>query len=76
MMSGSVKVLGTGLLIGLGLTLALVRLMTSIVFGVSPTDPTILAGTAAALAALALVAAYVPTRVAGRVDSAVLLRSH
>jgi hypothetical protein len=54
-------------------TLGAVRLMRSILFNVSPTDPMILVGMAGVLATLTLLGAYLPTRATGRVDPAALL---
>jgi len=62
--------------IGLGLAgaLALTRLMSSLLFGVSPTDATTFAEVPALLAAVALAACYLPARRASRVDPTVALR--
>ena len=50
------------------------RLMTSLLFGVKPFDPLTYAGVAAALAAAAAMASYIPARRAMRVDPIVALR--
>jgi putative ABC transport system permease protein len=74
-------VVGQGLkltLIGIGLGLlgayAVTRLMQSLLFGVSATDPATFVALAALLAAVALLASYVPARRATRVDPMVSLR--
>jgi predicted permease len=74
-------VLGQGLLLtvvgmGIGLlaALALARLATSLLYGVSAADPMTLLVVPPVLAAVALVACYVPARRAMRVDPIVALR--
>jgi putative ABC transport system permease protein len=62
--------------IGMGLAgaLALTRLMSSLLFGVSPTDAATFAAVPAVLGAVALLACYLPARRAARVDPTVALR--
>jgi len=64
-----------GVLIGLGVAFALTRLMTSLLFGVSPADTLTYALVAALLLLLALAACYLPARRATKVDPLVALRS-
>lgn len=64
-----------GLLVGLVGALALTRLMTSLLFGVQPTDPLTIAAVAAFLAAIALVASWIPARRAAGTDPAIALRA-
>jgi putative ABC transport system permease protein len=63
-----------GVAVGLAGTLALSRVLTGLLFDVAPTDPAILASVSLALAAVALLACYLPARRAMRVDPMVALR--
>lgn len=63
-----------GLLIGLTGALGLTRFLSSILYGVRPGDPPTLVAVALILAAVALLASYVPARRATRVDPMVALR--
>ena len=74
-------VLGQGMMLALiGVALGLVgafgltRLMTTMLFGVEPTDPMTFAAIAILLTAVALIACYVPGRRATRVDPVISLR--
>ena len=63
-----------GVLIGVLTSLWLTRLMSDLLFGVSPTDPITFAVVAFLLTAVALAACYIPARRAARVDPTIALR--
>jgi putative ABC transport system permease protein len=63
-----------GIALGLVLSLALTRLMMSLLFEVSVTDPLTFGGIAFLLTAVSLLACYVPARRATRIDPMTALR--
>ncbi len=66
---------GLGVAAGLGLALGLTRLLTGLLYGVSPVDPLTFLAVAAGLTAVALAATWLPARRAARVDPTTALRS-
>jgi len=67
-------VVGIGLAIGIAGALVLTRVMASLLYDVSPTDPVTFVGVTVALGAVALLASYLPARRAAGVDPIVALR--
>ena len=64
-----------GIGIGVSVALASTRLMSGLLYGVSPTDPLTLAAAPVTLLAVALLASYLPARRATRVDPTTALRA-
>jgi putative ABC transport system permease protein len=64
----------SGLVLGFGLAIVLRRVLASLLFGVSPTDPLTMVGVAAVLSLVAAAACYLPARRAAAVAPAVALR--
>jgi putative ABC transport system permease protein len=64
-----------GVALGIGAALALTRLMSGVLFGVSPHDPLAFIGATTLLAAVALLACWVPAHRATRLDPIEVLRA-
>ncbi|HUR58070.1 MAG TPA: ABC transporter permease [Opitutaceae bacterium] len=65
---------GLGIVLGLIGAFLLSRYMTSLLFGVQPTDPIVYAAVSAVLIAVALLASYLPARRAAKIDPLAALR--
>jgi putative ABC transport system permease protein len=63
-----------GVVIGVLGALGVNRVMTTLLFGIEPTDPMTIAGVVGAIAGVALLACYVPARRATLVDPMLVLR--
>jgi putative ABC transport system permease protein len=70
----SIRLILMGTAVGIGCSLWLARLVQKLLYGVSATDPVTLAMATLSLAAVGLLAAWVPARQAARVDPMATLR--
>ncbi len=64
-----------GMAVGLAASLSITRVLRSLLFGVSPTDPLVFTAIAVLLGLTAALAIYVPARRAARLDPLEMLRS-
>jgi putative ABC transport system permease protein len=74
MVSQGMKLVGVGLALGLGMSVAMTRLLSTLLFGTSPTDFVTLAGVSLLFALVAFGACYLPSRRAMRLDTITALR--
>ena len=70
----SARLATIGIVIGVALSLAATQLMSSLLFGVTAADPLTFISISAMLAAVVVLASYIPARRAMRVDPIVALR--
>jgi predicted permease len=73
-MAESMMLVAIGIAIGLSLAVAAGRLVTSLLFGLAPTDPQTLAAAMAVMVVVSSIAGYLPARRASRVDPMIALR--
>jgi putative ABC transport system permease protein len=71
----SAVVAGAGAMVGLAGAAAGTRFIASLLYGVSPGDPLVFVGTTALLLAISLLACWVPSRRAARIDPLTALRA-
>jgi predicted permease len=69
-----VRIISLGIIFGLSVTLAISRLLTSLLFSISPYDPTSFICVALLLALVALIATFIPARAAMNVEPLEALR--
>jgi len=73
--AGGLRVTAIGVVVGLLASLAATRLLASLLYDLSPTDPRVLGGVAVLMLAIAAAACYVPARRVLRVDPLEALRA-
>jgi predicted permease len=73
-LGGGMLLVMTGVMLGLGASLAIGRLLSRMLFGLPASDPVSISAAAAILSAVALLACYLPARWAARVDPLEALR--
>jgi putative ABC transport system permease protein len=66
-------VAGAGIAVGLAAALAVTRIMSKLLFGVTPTDPLTFAVVSLVLVVIAAIACLIPARRAARVDPAITM---
>jgi ABC-type antimicrobial peptide transport system permease subunit len=74
-LAGASKLLVSGILLGLGLTLAAERAIKTVLFGVSPLDGMTLAAAVSVLCAVSFLAAFLPARKATAIDPQAVIRT-
>jgi len=71
----AIGVVGVGLGAGIAIALIAARLLTVFLYGVTPSDPLVMATAAGVLATIGLIASYVPALRATRIDPLTALRT-
>ena len=70
----SIMIVGVGIVVGLGISLAATRVFAGLLVGISPTDPLTFVGVVALLGLIAVTACWLPAHRATRVNPLVALR--
>ena len=72
---GAMSTVVLGLLLGIVGALMITRLMESLLYGVSPSDPATLVGVVALLLGAAWLASYVPAKQTSRIDPILTMKA-
>jgi ABC-type antimicrobial peptide transport system permease subunit len=73
--SQGAKVVGVGVVLGLGAALASTRLLGALLFGVEAVDPAVFAAMSVAMIGIGVMASYMPAHRASSIDPIEALRS-
>ena len=73
-MRETLLLVGIGIVIGLGVALAVSRFISSLLYGLTPTDPLTMLLASLILISVAIIAGFMPARRASKVDPLVALR--
>jgi ABC-type antimicrobial peptide transport system permease subunit len=73
-LGGSMRLVGIGLAVGLVLAMAMGKALGALLYGVGAFDPALVLGAPVVLASVALLASWLPARIATRVDPSAALR--
>jgi putative ABC transport system permease protein len=69
------KLVGAGILVGIAAAFILTRVMATLLYGISATDPITFVGTSVVLLAVAILASYIPALRATKLDPIIALRA-